>query len=120
MKKLYDRKDTTNAKALDRMVLELGKYMTEFEIDLCVGFLNTISTSKHDVNWSETDASTQMKIMLGSERYKELKTKWSKDNQHLLKQEGVGTRKFKHKRDNTLWDGLEATDNELDFEIVYV
>ena len=120
MKKLYDRKDTTNAKALDRMVLELSKYMTEFEIDRCVSFLNTISTSKHDINWSETDAATQIKIMIGIDRYKELKTQWSKDNQHLLKQEGVGVRKFKHKRDNTLWDGLDATDIESEFEIVYI
>jgi hypothetical protein len=118
MKILSDRKDTTYIKNLDRMVLELGKYMTPTEIDIAVDLINTLSDSKYDINLTEDDAASQLKILLGSERYHQLKTLWSKDNQHLLKD--VGVKKFLRKVDNKLFDGLDESDNPEDYMEVYV
>jgi hypothetical protein len=117
LKQLIDRKDTTYIKNLDRMVLELGKYMTPTEIDLSVDLINTLSDSKFDINLTEDDASSQLKILLGSERYHQLKMLWNKDNQHLLKD--VGVKKYLHVQTNTLWDGLDDTDNPEDYIEVY-
>ena len=57
-------------------------------------------------------------MMLGTERYKELKIQWGKDNQHLLK--NVGAKKFRRKEDNTLWDGLDPSDNPNDYEEIWI
>jgi hypothetical protein len=118
MKILSDRKDTTYIKNLDRMVLELGKYMTPLEIDNCVDLINTLSDSKYDINLTEDDAASQLRLLLGSDRYHQLKTLWSKDNQHLLKD--IGVKKYLHKTTNKLYDGLDETDNPEDYMEVYV
>ena len=115
---LIDRPHTNHCKALDRMILEFSKYLSELEMDICLEFLEKIKDSKWDVNWSETDAATQMKLMLGEERYKTLKLQWGKDNQHLLKE--TGTKKYYRKEDKTYWDGLDPEDNPADYEVVYV
>ena len=115
---LIDRPHTNHCKALDRMIVEFSKYLSEIELDICLEFLDKIKDSKWDVNWSEEDAATQMKLMLGNDRYKELKIQWGKDNQHLLK--NVGQRKFRHKVDNTYWDGLDPSDNVNDYEEVWI
>lgn len=117
-RQLIDRPNTTHIKALDRMILEFSKYLSELEMDICLEFLEKISESKYDVNWSESDAATQMKIMLGNDRYQELKLQWGVDNQHLLKQHG--SMKYRRKNDNTYWDGLDPEDKIEDFEVVYV
>jgi hypothetical protein len=117
-KQLIDRPVTNHCKALDRMIVEFSKYLSPIEMDICLEFLDKISDSKHDVNWSESDAKTQMQLMLGSERYLELKRLWGKDNQHLLK--NLGNKKYLHKPTGTYWDGLDATDDENDYEVLYI
>jgi len=117
MRQLIDRPGTSHCRALDRMIVEFSKYLGPFEMDTCLEFLEKIKDSKWDVNWSEEDAATQMKLMLGNDRYKELKIQWGKDNQHLLKNTGVT--KYKRISDNTLWDGLDPEDNVLEYEIIY-
>lgn len=114
---LIDRPNTSHCTTLDRMILEFSKYLSELEMDICLEFLDKIKDSKYDVNWSESDAATQMKMMLGEERYRTLKLEWGKDNQHLLKD--VGTIKYRG-RDGVLYDGLDPEDKLEDFEIVYV
>lgn len=114
---LIDRPNTSHCKTLDRMILEFSKYLSELEMDICLEFLEKIKDSKYDVNWSESDAATQMKMMLGEQRYRELKLQWGKDNQHLLKD--VGTMKYLG-RDGVYYDGLDPEDNLEDFTIVYV
>jgi len=118
LRQLIDRTFTHQVKTLDRMIVELSKYMTDFEIDTCVGFLDTISTSQYDVNWSETDSATQMRIMLGSQRYSEVKWLWSMDNQQLTKQTGV--KKYRHIYDKTVWDGLDPEDDHSQYEEIWV
>ena len=118
MRQLIDRAGTNHCKSLDRMIVEFSKYLSEIELDICLEFLDKIKDSKWDVNWSEEDAATQMKLMLGNERYKELKLQWGKDNQHLLK--NTGQRKFLHTPTGTYWDGLDATDDVNDYQEVYI
>lgn len=118
MKTIIDRKSTHNIKVLDRMIVELSKYMTELEIDRAVDFLNTISTSQYDINWTETDARTQLEIMFGRDRYQELKLAWSQDNQHLLKQHGEV--KYQHRITKQVYDGLDVTDNPNDYQVIHL
>jgi hypothetical protein len=116
-RQLIDRPGTSHCKALDRMIVEFSKYLGVFELDVCLEFIEKIKDSKWDVNWSEEDAATQMKLMLGNERYKELKIQWGKDNQHLLKNTGVT--KYKRISDNSLWDGLDPEDILTDYVVIY-
>lgn len=117
MRQLIDRPLTNHCKALDRMILEFSKYLSELEMDICLEFLEKIQDSKWDVNWSESDAATQMQLMLGNDRYKELKLLWGKDNQHLLK--NLGKVKYLGK-DGVYYDGLDPEDKPEDFKEVYV
>lgn len=117
MRQLIDRPNTNHCKALDRMIVEFSKYLSEVEMDTCLEFLDKISDSKWDVNWSEEDAATQMKLMLGSDRYQELKLLWGKDNQHLLK--NLGQKKYLG-LDGVYYDGLDPTDNPQDFKEIYI
>ena len=117
MRQLIDRPNTNHCRSLDRMIVEFSKYLSELEMDICVEFLEKIKDSKWDVNWSEEDAATQMKMMLGEERYKQLKICWSKDNQHLL--QNLGQKKYLGK-DGVYYDGLDPEDNPEDYTITYV
>lgn len=110
-----------NIKNFDRMVTELSPYMNELEIDQCVEFMHKISDSKHDINPSIEDSKTQLQIMLGSDRYKEIVDTWKQKNQKLLSI--FGTMKYKNKldpSDKTLYDGLDPEDKPEDWEKVYV
>lgn len=104
-------------KHFDKMVTELSPFMREDEIDKCIGFMFTLQDTKNDINPSPEDCKTQLKIMLGSERFIELAQEWGKKNQKFLSV--FGTLKFKHKVDGTYWDGLDETDNPEDYEKVY-
>ena len=119
--KLQDRPGAKDISNFDRMVIELGKYMTSFEMDSCLDFMDTIKDSKYDVNPSVTDCKTQLEIMFGKERTKELIVKWSMENQNLLSV--FGKLKYKNKKDpsdKTFYDGLDPTDNPDDYEKVYI
>ena len=102
----------------NRVVIELGKYMNEFEMDQCLMFMDTIKDSKWDINPSVEDAKTQLEIMFGRERVRELIIKWSDENQKLLSI--FGRLRYRHKTDKTYWDGLDPTDNPNDYEKVYI
>ena len=117
MLQLVDRRATHNQRQLDRMILELGKWMTEFEMDQCVSFINTVSTSKFDINWTAGDASTQLKIMLGTQRYEQLRALWNQENQRQLKI--TGTKRLRHRETGICYDGLDADDNPADYEEFY-
>lgn len=121
LKGLVDRPFVNNIKNFDRMVVELGKYMNELEMDNCIEFMMTVSDSKWDINPTIEDSKTQLKIILGSERYDEIVGRWKQDNQKILS--SFGTLKYKNKldrNDKTLYDGLDPTDNPEDWEKVYV
>ena len=118
MRQLIDRPDTTKIKNFDRVVVELSKYMTPLELDNCLEFMETVSDSKWDINPSVDDSITQLKMILGSERYLYLKHEWAKNNQHLL--QNLGQKKYFHKPTGTYWDGLDATDDVNDYEEIYV
>ncbi len=100
---------------LDRMVCELSRYMTEWEIDQCVAVLNTLATSEFDINLTVDDAALQLKIILGDERYQEVKQQWSLNNQHLIPD---GRVKYYRAQDNTWWDGLDDSDDPKDYQRV--
>ena len=121
MRTLIDRPHTNHIKNFDRMVVELSKYLTEYEIDQCIEFMTKLQDTKWDVNPSVEDCKTQLKLIIGSDRYEEAVWQWKKNNQKLLS--SFGTLKYKNKKDpsdKTLYDGLDPTDNPEDWEKVYV
>jgi hypothetical protein len=119
LKQLIDQPITTDKfRAFDRMVKELGPYMNVFEVDLCVDFMYTIEKSQYDVNPSISDCKTQLKLILGSDRYEQVVEEWKKYNQKILT--SFGTLKYKEKANGKLWDGLDPEDNPDDYDKVYV
>jgi hypothetical protein len=118
MRTLVTRGDTTQIKTFDRMVMELSPYMTPVEIDRTVGFMDKIQGSKWDINPSDEDSITQLKLILGTDRYGELKHQWSLDNQQLLKE--YGTKKYFHKATGALYDGLDPEDLPEDYQEIFV
>lgn len=118
-KLLVDKPITThNIRVFDKMVTELSPYMTEMEIDACVSFMLEIDGSKWDVNPTVEDSKTQLQLILGKERFAEICKQWNNKNQKWLTV--FGTRKYRHKVDKTLWDGLDDTDNPLDYEVTWI
>ncbi len=109
---------TNNLRNFERMVVELSPYMNDYEVDKCVEFCSTVSTSKFDINPTVEDSKSQMRIILGTERYWDVVRMWNEKNQHMLKENGV--RKLKRISDGTLWDGLDPEDNPSDYVEVYI
>ena len=112
MKTLIDRPYNPNIKNFDLMVAQLSKYLNPYEIDLLVDFMDTIANSQWDINPTPDDCASQFRIILGSERYEEIKAKWSLANQHLIKD---GRKKYIHKESGLAYDGLDETDNPHDY-----
>lgn len=118
-KTLVDRPFSVgHIKNFDRMVTELSPYMTEHEIDQCISFMYTLEHTKHDINPSVEDCKTQLIIMLGNDRFQEICKQWNVKNQKFLTVFGI--KKYRHKTDKTLFDGLDSTDNPDDYETVYI
>jgi hypothetical protein len=101
------------------MTVELGKYMTDAEMDKCINFMDTLKDTRHDINPSVSDCATQMKILFGTERYLDIVRQWSQDNQKLLTVFGKMKYKLKDGSDKRLFDGLDPHDNPDDYEKVY-
>jgi hypothetical protein len=122
MTDIWNRKfDNKKIDIMNKMVTELSLYMTEIELDRCMDFMYQIEDSKFDINPTVSDCKTQLKLILGSDRYDEIVDKWKSNNQKILSV--FGTLKFKSKldpSDKTLYDGLDPTDNPQDWEKIYV
>jgi hypothetical protein len=103
LKQLIDKPDTANIRPLDRMIAELSPFLTDLEID--------------DINLTIGDAAFQMRIILGKERYEQVKLQWALRNQHLI---GEGLVKYVRLSDNTVWDGLDPSDNPLDYKRIQI
>lgn len=103
---------------LDKMITELSKYMTETEIDQCIGFMHTLRDTKHDINPSPEDCKTQIQLLIGQERFLEVCQKWQQENQKFLSV--FGTMKFKCKNTGKYYDGLDPEDNPTDYEKIYI
>lgn len=117
-KGLIDRPFTQHIKNFDKMTTELSKYMTEEEIDKCIGFMHTLKDTKYDINPSPQDCKTQLEIMLGQERFLEITQKWNKENQKFLSV--FGTMKYKEKSTGIIYDGLDPEDNTEHYEKIYI
>ena len=119
---VWNRKfDNKKVDIMNKMVTELSVYMHETELDRCMDFMYQIEDSKFDINPTVSDCKTQLKLILGSDRYDEIVEQWKKNNQKLLSV--FGTLKYKNKLDSsdkTLYDGLDPEDNPEDWEKVYV
>lgn len=122
MTDIWNRKfDNKKIDIMNKMVTELSLYMTDIELDRCMDFMFTIEDSKFDINPTVSDCKTQLKLILGSDRYDEIVENWKKNNQKLLSV--FGTLKYKNKLDSsdrTLYDGLDPEDDPKDWEKVYV
>ena len=119
---VWNRKfDNKKVDIMNKMVTELSVYMHETELDRCMDFMYLIEDSKFDINPTVSDCKTQLKLILGSDRYDEIVEQWKKNNQKLLSV--FGTLKYKNKLDSsdkTLYDGLDPEDNPEDWEKIYV
>lgn len=119
---IWNRKfDNKKIDIMNKMVTELSLYMTDFELDRCMDFMYEIENSKFDINPTVSDCKTQLKLILGSDRYDEIVQKWKDNNQKVLSV--FGTLKYKSKldpSDKTLYDGLDPEDNPEDWEKIYV
>ena len=119
---IWNRKfDNKKVDIMNKMVTELSLYMTDMELDRCMDFMYEIENSKFDINPTVSDCKTQLKLILGSDRYDEIVDKWKQNNQKILSV--FGTLKYKNKKDTTdktLYDGLDPEDNPEDWEKIYV
>jgi hypothetical protein len=119
---IWNRKfDNKKINIMNKMVTELSLYMTDMELDRCMDFMYEIENSKFDINPTVSDCKTQLKLILGSDRYDEVVEQWKNNNQKLLSV--FGTLKYKNKldtSDKTLYDGLDPEDDPKDWEKVYV
>ena len=119
---IWNRKfDNKKVDIMNKMVTELSLYMNETELDRCLDFMYQIEDSKFDINPTVSDCKTQLKLILGSERYDEIVSVWKQNNQKLLSV--FGTLKYKSKldlNDKTLYDGLDPEDDPKDWEKIYV
>jgi len=105
-------------KIMNRMVTELSLYMHPIELDKCMDFMWTLESGEFDTNMSVSDCEMQLKIILGSERYEMIREKWKENNSKLMSV--YGTLKYKCKKTNKVYDGLDPEDDEKDYEKVYV
>jgi hypothetical protein len=119
---IWNRKfDNKKIDIMNKMVTELSIYMNETELDRCMDFMYQIEDSKFDINPTVSDCKSQLKLILGSDRYDEVVSQWKQNNQKILSV--FGTLKFKSKidpLDKTLYDGLDPTDNPEDWEKIYI
>jgi len=105
-------------KIMNRMVTELSLYMNPIELDKCMDFMWTLESGEFDTNMSVGDCEMQLKIILGSERYEMIRESWKENNSKLMSV--YGTLKYKCKKTNKVYDGLDPEDDEKDYEKVYV
>ena len=105
-------------KIMNRMVTELSLYMHPIELDKCMDFMWSLESGEFDTNMSVGDCETQLKLILGSERYEMMREEWGQNNQKLMSV--YGTLKYKCKKDGSVYDGLVPEDLETDYEKVYV
>lgn len=122
MTDIWNRKfDNKRVDIMNKMVTELSLYMTDMELDRCMDFMFEIENSKFDINPTVSDCKSQLKLILGSDRYDEIVEQWKNNNQKILSV--FGTLKYKNKKDTTdktLYDGLDDTDDPNDWEKIYV
>jgi len=109
---------TLGFKQFEKMYNELSPYLNEIEQNKCLDFMITIENSKYDVNPTIEDCKSQMRLILGSDRYLEVVEYWKRDNQKVLSM--WGTLKYRYKVDGSMWDGLDPEDDVTQYEKVYV
>jgi len=122
MTDIWNRKfDNKKVDIMNKMVTELSVYMHESELDRCMDFMYQIEDSKFDINPTVSDCKSQLRLILGSDRYDYIVDQWKQNNQKLLSV--FGTLKYKNKKDTTdktLYDGLDPEDDPNDWEKTYV
>lgn len=101
----------------DRMVAELSKYMTGDEITNCVNHMDVLETTHYDNNPTIDDCAVQIALLIGRDRYQQVKEQWANENQKVLSV--FGTKKYKHKYSNEVYDGLDDDDKLSDYETIY-
>jgi hypothetical protein len=92
--------------------------MGELELEKCLDVIDSMATSKFDVNLTPEDAVTQLKLIVGSTRYDDIVGKWKAANQGLLQLHG--TKKYSHKATGKLYDGLDSDDDPSDYQEVWI
>ena len=109
---------TLGFKQFEKMYNELSNYLTELEQNKCLDFMVTIEDSKYDINPTIDDCKSQMRLILGGDRYDEIVQKWKQDNQKILSI--YGRLKYRYRKDGSMWDGLDPEDNPEDYEKIYI
>ena len=118
LKSIIDRPNLVGFNAFNKIFSELGPHLRDDEIEKILDFMFEIENSKFDINPSISDSITQIKIIIGSDRYDEVKEEWSKYNPEKIKQ--YGTIKYQCKKTNEIYDGLDDTDDPNDYKEIYI
>jgi len=118
LKTLIDRPMLPRTQLLDRIVAELSNYLSPIELDMIIDRMNIIATSKWDVNFSVSDATTWISEIIGVDRYNRAKQAWTEANQRAITP--FGTKKYRHKPTGIMYDGLDDTDDVNDYTVVYI
>jgi len=118
LKGLVDRPMLPRTQLLDKIVAELSPHLSPIELDMIIDHMNIIATSKWDVNFSVSDASTWISEIIGTERYNRAKQSWTEANQRAIAP--FGTKKYRCNKTKQLYDGLDEGDDPNAYEIVYI
>tara|TARA_R110000803_G_C11957843_1_gene318366 strand:+ start:549 stop:932 length:384 start_codon:yes stop_codon:yes gene_type:complete len=105
-------------KIMNKMVTELSPYMNPIELDACMNFMFTCERGEFDQNMSVGDCEYQLKLILGTERYEMMREQWKENNTRLVTM--YGALKYKCKKTNKVYDGLDKEDKETDYEKIYI
>jgi len=118
LKGLVDRPMLPRTQLLDKIVAELSPFLTPIELDMIIDRMNIIATSKWDVNFSVSDATTWISEIIGVERYNRAKQSWTEANQRVITP--FGTKKYKCKQTKQIFDGLDPEDDPTNYEVFYL
>lgn len=118
LKTLLDRPILPGQQLLDKIVVELSRYLNPIELDMIIDRMALLSNSKYDVNWSVTDCATYISGIIGQDRYARAKELWVENNQKMVT--AFGRKKYKHKQTKELFDGLDPEDDSNNYDIVYI
>lgn len=118
LKEIIDRPNLVGFNAFNKIFNELGPHLRPDEVDRIIDFMYEIENSKFDINPSIGDSITQIKMIIGSDRYSEATEEWAKANPSAMRE--YGTLKYQCKNTNELYDGLDDGDDPNDYIEIYV
>jgi len=116
--KLPTSTETKDYKIFEFILSQLGPYMMSGEVDAILDFLYELENTKYSVSFTAHQAESQMRLILGSDRYTEIVLEWSERNQKYLKQ--FNNKYFQHTTTKKLKKTLDELDDPTEFKDFYI